>query len=103
MGAMSGITMAGEKPAPVCPVPSLGGVLVRNTGTVVVWVGGPDVTAGDGYPLEPGGPGEQITGAARGKQSPVVPAPPDDTAPVVLHGCTEAGESPVAWILMGGA
>lgn len=107
MGTLSGITLVGEKPVPVCPVPAAG-VLVRNTGSAggpVVWLGGPDVAAGDGYPLDPGGPGEQVTGAARAKQSPIVPAPPGDTAPAMLYGCTRpgAGESRVAWLLMGGA
>lgn len=107
MGTMSGIVLVGSKPAPVCPVPAAG-ILVKNAGAAdgpVIWLGGPDVAAGDGYPLEPGGPGEQVTGPIRAKQSPVVPAPPQDTDPMVLYGCTDpdAGESRVAWMFMGGA
>jgi hypothetical protein len=107
MGTMSGIVLVGGSAVPVCPVPAAG-VLVKNAGAAdgpVIWLGGPDVAAGDGYPLEPGGPGEQITGPIRAKQSPVVPAPPQDSDPMMLYGCTDpdAGESRAAWMFMGGA
>jgi hypothetical protein len=102
---MSGVVTVGEKPVPVCAVP-LAGILIKNIGGVnapAAWLGGADVAAGDGYLLEPGGPGEQVTGAIRAKQSPVVPAPPGDTDPMLLYGCTDpgAGETRITWIIMG--
>ena len=101
---MSGTAVVGEKPSPVCAVP-LTGIRIKNidAGSPAVWLGGPDVTAGDGYLLEPGEPSEQLNGSGQGKQSPVVPAPPGDTDPALLYGCTDpgTGESRVTWILMG--
>jgi hypothetical protein len=65
-----------------------------------VWLGGPDVTAGDGYPLEPGGPAEQFAGT-KPAQVFVVPAPPGELEPTALYGCTarDGGTARVAWIL----
>jgi hypothetical protein len=97
MGSVSGIVTVGEQPVFVCQVPP-SGVRVKNAGGVTVYLGGPDVAAGDGYLLEPGGPGEQVMGASRVKQSPIVPAPASDTDPAVLYGITDSGESRVTWI-----
>lgn len=93
MGFMSGSREVGEDATEICPVPETG-VRVRNTGSVIVYVGGPDVgNEGDaaGYPLEPG-QSEDFTGA-KAKESPVVPAPPGDMDPAVLYGRTAPGAS----------
>lgn len=102
MGSLSGIVTVGDKPVGICAVP-MAGVRIRNTGAVAVWLGGADVTAGDGYLIEPGTPSEHLSGASRVRQSPVVPAPPDDASPMIVYGCTDqgAGETKVAWIVMG--
>jgi hypothetical protein len=99
MGQASGFVTVEEKATAICAVPRAG-VRVRNvlTGAPVVWLGGPDVTAGDGYPLEPGGGPEQFTGT-KPAETAVVPAPPEDLEPAVLYGCTESGTARVAWIL----
>jgi hypothetical protein len=99
MGSVSGFVAVGEKATVICAVPRAG-VRVRNffQHSPVVWLGGPDVTAGDGYPLEPGGPPEQFTGT-KPAETAVVPAPPEDLEPPVLYGCTESGAARVAWIL----
>jgi len=99
VGEVSGFVAVGEKPTAICHVPK-GGVRVRNvfSSAPVVWLGGPDVIPGDGYPLEGGAGPEQFTGT-RPKDTAAVPAPPGDTEPAVLYGCTEDGEARVAWIL----
>jgi hypothetical protein len=105
MGSRAGIVVVGEKPVLVCTVPQAG-VLVKNLGegSPDVYLGGPDVTAGDGYVLEAGHPGEQIMGRSRVRQTPVVPAPPGDADDPALYGITDpgAGESRVSWISAGG-
>jgi hypothetical protein len=100
MGQASGVATAGTKAAVICAVPRAG-VRVRNflADSPVVWLGGPDVTAGDGYPLEPGGPAEQVTGISPSVAAAVVPAPPGDAEPAALYGCTESGTARVAWML----
>lgn len=102
MGSRSGIVTVGEKPTYVCSVPQAG-VLVKNAGAADVYLGGPGVVAGDGYLLEPGGPGEQIMGRSRVRQTPIVPAPPGDADDPVLYGVTGEGarESRVTWISVG--
>jgi hypothetical protein len=99
---MSGIVTVGEKPTLVCAVPPLATIRIKSidAGSPAVWLGGPDVAAGDGYLIEPGHPSEQFTGSSRIRQTPVVPAPASDTAPAVLWGITDpgAGESRVTWI-----
>ncbi len=104
MGASSGIVAVGEKPVPVCSVPQAG-VRVKIAGEgPPVYLGGPDVSAGNGYLLEAGHPGEQIMGGSGVRQTPVVPAPPGDADDPVLYGVTDsgAGESRVTWISVGG-
>ena len=100
MGQVSGVVTVEEKATVICPVPKAG-VRVRNffAGSPVVWLGGPDVTAGDGYPLEPGGPAEQVTGISPVVAVAVVPAPPGDAEPAALYGCKESGTARVAWML----
>ena len=99
MGQVSGVVTVEEKATVICPVPKPG-VRIRNffQDAPVVWLGGPDVTAGDGYPLEPGGPAEQVTGT-KPTETAVVPAPPEDLEPAALYGCTESGSARVAWML----
>jgi hypothetical protein len=42
-----------DEPTPVCMVPQdISQVLVRNTGSVTVYVGGEDVCVDDGFPLK---------------------------------------------------
>jgi len=98
MSLMSGSREVGEKPSELCTVPS-GGVRVRNLGGSRIFVGGPDVTPGDGYPIEPG-TAEDFSAPER-KETPVVPAPPSDTAATVLYAVTEQGVSKVAVISLG--
>ena len=99
MGSVSGVVTVGKKAVPLCAVPKAG-VRIRNFSqdSPVVWLGGPDVTAEDGYPLEPGGPAEQVTGT-KPTETAVVPAPPVDLEPAALYGCTESGTARVAWML----
>jgi hypothetical protein len=98
MGSASGVVTVGKKASVICPV-TRAGVRVRNVtaDSPVVWLGGPDVTAGDGYPLEPGGSPEQFAGT-KPRESAIVPAPPEDIEPAILYGCTESGAARVAWI-----
>ena len=99
MGFLSGTADVTEKAAPICDVPE-NGVRVRNTGSSVIYVGGPDVgNTGDsaGFPIDPGR-SEDFTGA-RAKESPVVPAPPGDMDPAVLYARCEPGAAgKVSWI-----
>jgi hypothetical protein len=97
MGFTSGTRDIGEDATEICAVPEAG-VRVRNTGDVTVYVGGPDVQAGDnGYPLEPG-QAEDFAGA-KAKESPVVPAPEGDLDPAKLYGrVAQGGAGKVSFI-----
>jgi hypothetical protein len=96
----SGTADVGEDPVRVCAA-GPAGVRVKNLGGTRVFLGGPGVTA-DGYPLEPGTAEEFYGGKA--KQSPVVPAPPEDIEPDTLYARTAAdtGTARVSWIGIGG-
>jgi hypothetical protein len=88
MAYATGTVDVGEDEAvALCGVPP-SGVRVRNLGDVTVYLGGPDVGE-DGFPLA-GGYGDTIPGATP-KESPVVPAPPDDLAAPVLYARTGKG------------
>lgn len=95
---MSGQREVGEEPAELGTVTS-SGVRVRNLGDTRVFVGGPDVSAGDGYPIEPG-TSEDFSAPAR-RDSPVVPAPASDMAPSVLYAVTEKGSGAGKVALIG--
>lgn len=92
MGFTSGTCEVGEDAIAICAV-SENGVMIRNTGSVIVYVGGPDVGnegSTQGYPVEPG-TRETFTGA-KAKETPVVPAPEGDMDPAVLYGRTAPGQ-----------
>jgi hypothetical protein len=100
----SGTADVGQNPVRLCPAGNAG-VRVRNAGDAVVFLGGPDVgNDGDaqGYPLDPG-TSETFFGG-RPKESPVVPAPPDDMAAEILYARTAegTGTARVSWIGIGG-
>jgi hypothetical protein len=85
----------------ICTVPQAG-VLVKNSGGIRVFLGGPGVTADGeaaGYPLDPGE--SQVFTAAAPHESPAVPAPADDMAPPQLYGRAADGTARVAWIAAG--
>lgn len=92
MAYTSGTREVGEDGAvALCPVPP-DGVRIRNLGPVRVFIGGPGVGAdGDaaGFPVDSGG-SETVPGTTP-KDSPVVPAPPDDLAAPVLYARTAKG------------
>jgi hypothetical protein len=100
MDVATGQHDVGEEAAELCAVPP-NGVRVRNLGGSRIFIGGPDVTSGSGYPVEPGS-SEDFSAPPR-KEAPVVPAPPGDTAPYVLYAVTEqgTGTSKVAVISVG--
>ena len=100
MGFQTGITEVGSELMPLCEVPS-GGVLVKNLGGSRVHFGGDGITTegdGAGYPLDAGDT-ETFPGVTA-RESPVVPAPPDDLAPRQLFARTADGSgiSRVAWM-----
>jgi hypothetical protein len=84
-------------PVFLCTVPETG-VLVKNLGDSRVFLGGPDVTATEGYPLDPG-ESQVFTGTAP-RESAAVPAPPGDMTPSQLYGCVADGSGAVriSWI-----
>lgn len=87
----SGTRDIGEETSELCAVPP-NGVRVKNLGGSVIYVGGPDVASegdGQGYPVDPG-ESEYFT-APVAKETPVVPAPPDDMDPAMLYARTAAG------------
>ena len=88
MAFSAGQHEVGEKPSELCAIPP-SGVRVRNLGGSRIFVGGPDVTAGAGSPIEPGA-AEDFSAPAR-KESPVVPAPASDSALAVLWAVTAKG------------
>lgn len=94
MGFSSGTVDVTEKATFVCSVPEAG-VMVRNTGSSVIYLGGEDVgndpSGASGYPLDPGTE-KQFTGA-KAKESPVVPAPPGDLDPPGLYARCEDGSA----------
>jgi hypothetical protein len=99
VGFTSGTADAGEDAVRLCSVPETG-VRIRNLGPATVYVGGPDVTPETGFPLDPAPAPAQLIEGAAARETPVVPAPPDDMADAALYGCTAAGAGAVrvAWI-----
>lgn len=98
MGFTSGTREVGEdEAAALCGVPP-SGVRVRNLGGVRVYLGGPDVSADDGFPVDPGG-SDTFPGPTP-KESPVVPAPPGDMDAPVLYARTakDSGTTTVSFI-----
>ena len=85
---------------PLCAV-SEDGVRIRNTGDVTAYFGGPDVAGDDdsgGYPVEPG-TSDTFTAPKR-KDSPIVPAPENDTALPTLYARTArgSGSTRISWL-----
>lgn len=99
MAFASGTVDVGGEPVPLCAVGNAvvgnAAVRVRNHGTVIVFLGGPDVST-DGYPLEPGT--SEILYGGLGKETPVVPAPAGDEADAVLYARTAGEPGRVSWI-----
>ena len=89
MAFTSGTREVGEDEAVALAGVPPSGMRVRNLGDVRVWLGGPDVSADDGFPVDPGG-SETFPGPAP-KESPVVPAPPGDMDAPVLYARTGKG------------
>lgn len=100
MAFTTGQYEVGEEPAELCTVPP-DGVRVRNLGGSRIFIGGPDVSAEHGYPIEPGT--SEDFAAPKPKESPIVPAPAGDMAPSVLYAVTEkgSGTSKVAVVAAG--
>lgn len=98
MAFTTGQHEVGEEPSELGAV-SPGGVRVRNLGGSRIFVGGPDVTPEQGYPIDPG-TAEDFT-APKQKESPVVPAPASDTAPAVLWAVTAKGTGTSKVALVG--
>jgi len=80
VGEDEAIALAGVPPS---------GMRVRNLGDVTVFLGGPDVTEQNGFPVDAGG-SETFPGSEP-RESPVVPAPPGDLDAPVLYARTGSG------------
>lgn len=98
MAFTSGTREVGEDEAVALAGVPPSGMRVRNLGGVRVYLGGPDVSAGDGFPVDAGG-SETFPGPEP-KESPIVPAPPDDMAAPVLYARTakDTGTTTVSFI-----
>jgi len=86
VGFTSGTREVGEDEAVALAGVPPSGMRVRNLGSVTVYLGGPDVTAENGFPVDAGG-SETFPGSEP-KESPIVPAPPGDTDAPVLYART---------------
>jgi hypothetical protein len=89
VGFTSGTREVGEDEAVALAGVPPSGMRVRNLGGVRVYLGGPDVTEQDGFPVDAGG-SETFPGSVP-KESPVVPAPEGDMAAPVLYARTAEG------------
>ena len=100
MAFASGTAQVGSTAVPLCRIGNAG-ARVRNLGSAVVFLGGPDVGASGeraGYPLDPGT--SELFYGGKAKEIPVVPAPPGDLELPQLYARTAPGTGPVgvSWI-----
>ena len=86
MGFTSGTREVGEDEAVALAGVPPSGMRVRNLGGVRVYLGGPDVTAENGFPVDAGG-SETFPGSEP-RESPIVPAPEGDMDAPVLYART---------------
>jgi hypothetical protein len=89
MAFTSGTREVGEDEAVALAGVPPSGMRVRNLGGVRVYLGGPDVSDEDGFPVDPGA-SETFPGTEP-RESPIVPAPPGDMAAPVLYARTAKG------------
>jgi hypothetical protein len=87
---------AGGGAVPVCRVGPHGCLIFTPSSGGATWVGGPDVTSANGFPVTAGSP--TFVPGAMGFGEPVTPADPSHPAPV-LYACSAQADT-MNWLSM---